>query len=61
VVVPPVDELEVVVDGVVGDEPQAAASAALAAPKSPSASRLLNVRFMESISTRMCCRSVAAA
>jgi len=41
-VVPPVEEaLAVVVVGDVGDEPQAAARAALAAPSSPSASRLL--------------------
>jgi hypothetical protein len=48
VVVPPVDEPpELVVEGEVGEEPQAAANAALAAPSSPSASRLLNVRFMK--------------
>jgi hypothetical protein len=45
VVVPPVEELEVVVVGLVGEEPQAAARAALAAPRSPSASRLLYERF----------------
>ena len=46
---PPVDDpAELVVDeGEVGEEPQAAANAALAAPRSPSASRLLNVRFMK--------------
>jgi len=49
-VVPPLDELpELVVDeeGEVGEAPQAAANAALAAPRSPIASRLLNVRFMQ--------------
>jgi hypothetical protein len=40
-VVPVVEELEVVVVGLVGVEPQAAANAALAALRSPSASRLL--------------------
>jgi len=60
VVVPPVVELEVVVVvGEVGDEPQAAANAALAALRSPSAWRLLYVRFMDSIAPRRCCRSIA--
>jgi len=48
VVVPPVDELLVVDVGVVGEEPQAAAKAALAAPRMSSASRLVNVRVMTS-------------
>jgi hypothetical protein len=50
VVVPPLDELPPLVvddDGEVGEAPQAAANAALAAPRSPIASRLLNARFMK--------------
>ena len=43
-------ELEVVVVvGEVGDDPHAAAMTVLAAPRSPSASRLLYLRFMERI------------
>jgi len=59
VVVPPVAELEVVVVGAVGDDPHAAANAALAALRSPSASRLLYLRFMKGIPPRTCCRSIA--
>ena len=62
VVVPVVAELEVVVVGLVGVEPQAAANAALAALRSPSASRLLYERlFMRPISAGRCCRSIAGA
>src|SRR2546423_5849580 len=70
-VVPPVEvEPLDVVEGVVGDEPHAAATAAAAALSAPKASRRVSLRcvgvmsliasFMRPIEPDECCRSVAA-